>query len=107
MNDLGTESQKSAIDAPCSWYWGLLSSALDNLLMLPVVKTNSLVVFSSAIEEIAFKGVLLMKPLSKCKPVGSTFVVAAPLELLTGITCNSCSVTSSIVAGITEISTSR
>ncbi|MFS8012866.1 hypothetical protein Hanom_Chr14g01326041 [Helianthus anomalus] len=46
-----------------------------------------------------------MKPLSKCKPVGSTLVVAAPLELLTGITCNSYSVTSSIVAGITEILT--
>ncbi|MFS7994328.1 hypothetical protein Hanom_Chr12g01104611 [Helianthus anomalus] len=47
-----------------------------------------------------------MKPLSKCKPMGSTFVVAAPLELLTGITCNSCSVTSSFVAGIAEISAS-
>ncbi|MFS7929985.1 hypothetical protein Hanom_Chr04g00338861 [Helianthus anomalus] len=44
-----------------------------------------------------------MKLLSKCKPVGSTLVVAAPLELLTGITCNSCSVASSTIGGIAEI----
>ena len=73
--------------------------------MLPVVKTNSLVVFSGAIEEIVFKGVLLMKPMSKCKPVDSTLVVAAPLELLTGSTCTSCSVTSSVVGGLAMIET--
>ncbi|MFS8010995.1 hypothetical protein Hanom_Chr14g01303621 [Helianthus anomalus] len=56
-------------------------------------------------EEIAFKGVSLMKLFSRCKPVGSTPVVAAPLELLTGITCNSCSVASSTVGGLAEIET--
>ncbi|KAJ0589153.1 hypothetical protein HanIR_Chr04g0182801 [Helianthus annuus] len=58
MCDLGNESQKSFIDAPCSWYWGLLSSALDSLLKVPVGITNSLVVLRGAIKEIAFKGVL-------------------------------------------------
>ncbi|KAJ0937606.1 hypothetical protein HanRHA438_Chr03g0143941 [Helianthus annuus] len=78
---LGHEAQKSSIDAPCSWYWGLLSSEIDNLSMVPVVKTNSLVVTRGAIEEIAFKGVLLMKQLSKCRPIDLSLVVAAPLEL--------------------------
>ncbi|KAJ0845345.1 hypothetical protein HanRHA438_Chr15g0712571 [Helianthus annuus] len=106
MCDLGTESQKSFIDAPCSWYWGLLSSTLDNLLRVPEGTTYSLVVIIGVIVEIAFKGVLLMKQLAKCRSVDPTFVVAAPLELLTGITCNSCSVTSSVVAGIAEMSAS-
>ncbi|KAJ0836499.1 hypothetical protein HanRHA438_Chr16g0767661 [Helianthus annuus] len=56
-------------------------------------------------EEIAFKGISLMKLLSRCKPMGSTTIVAAPLKLLTGITCNSCSVAFSTVGRLTEIET--
>ncbi|MFS7927237.1 hypothetical protein Hanom_Chr04g00306621 [Helianthus anomalus] len=48
-----------------------------------------------------------MELLSKCKPVGSTLVVAASLELLKGSTCTSCSVTSSgVVGGLAMIETS-
>ncbi|MFS7992571.1 hypothetical protein Hanom_Chr12g01083881 [Helianthus anomalus] len=48
-----------------------------------------------------------MKLLSKCKPVGSTLVVAASLELLTGSNCTSCNVTSSgVVGGLAMIGSS-
>ncbi|KAJ0433348.1 hypothetical protein HanIR_Chr17g0869281 [Helianthus annuus] len=71
--------------------------------MLPVVKTDPLVTVRGAIEGIASKEVLLMKLLSKCKPVGSALVVAASLELPPRVTCNSRGVTSSVVAGIPEV----
>ena len=40
--EVGSVLQTSTTDAPFSWYWGLLPSTLDNLLMEPVVNTNSL-----------------------------------------------------------------
>ncbi|KAJ0826892.1 hypothetical protein HanRHA438_Chr17g0819421 [Helianthus annuus] len=54
---LGKFSQKSSNDAPCSRYWGLLSSALDILLSEPVVGTNTPADIRVAGEEIAFKEV--------------------------------------------------
>ncbi|MFS7913553.1 hypothetical protein Hanom_Chr02g00143091 [Helianthus anomalus] len=44
-----------------------------------------------------------MKLLSRCKSVDSTHAVVSPLELLTRITDNPCSVTSSAVDGLAMI----